>query len=68
VEDGCAFLGGFLEEVERVLQRSWLDGMFRPPAGAVNAVRAPIRFLRKEEVIMAVFVDLAVNALDLSVS
>jgi hypothetical protein len=39
-EDGRAFLGGFLGEVERVLQRPRRDGTFLPRAGAINAARA----------------------------
>jgi hypothetical protein len=37
VEDGHTFLGGFLREVEQVLQRLWPDGTFCPWAGALNA-------------------------------
>jgi hypothetical protein len=47
-EDGHAFLGGFLEEVERVLQRQRRDETFRPWAGAVNAARAHVRLAKKE--------------------
>jgi hypothetical protein len=47
-EDGRAFLGGFLGEVERALRRPWPDGTFRPRVGAVNAARAHVRLVRKK--------------------
>jgi hypothetical protein len=67
-EDGHAFLGGFLEEMERAWRWPWPDGTFRPWAGVVNAVRAHARLARKKKkVIMVVSVVLAFNALDLIV-
>jgi hypothetical protein len=49
VEDGRAFLGSFLGEVERALQRPWPDGTFRPWVVTVNAAHAHAWLARKKE-------------------
>jgi hypothetical protein len=62
VEDGHAFLGSFLEEAERALRWLWRDGTLLSRVGAINAARAYALLAKKEKVIMAVFVVLAINA------